>query len=31
VQERDGELELIGPAVIVADGTLEPDWTVAWS
>jgi diaminopimelate epimerase len=31
VQERDGELELIGPAVIVSDGTLEPDWTVAWS
>lgn len=31
VEERDGELELIGPAVIVADGTLEPDWVAAWS
>ncbi len=31
VEERDGELELIGPAVIVADGTLEADWVAAWS
>lgn len=31
VEERDGELELIGPAVIVADGTLEADWIAAWS
>jgi len=31
VAERDGELELIGPAVIVADGTLEDDWVAAWS
>lgn len=31
VRERDGELELIGPAVIVADGTLEADWIAAWS
>ncbi len=31
VEERDGELELIGPAVIVADGTLEADWAAAWS
>lgn len=30
VEERDGELELIGPAVIVADGTLEADWAAAW-
>ena len=31
VEERDGELDLIGPAVIVADGMLEADWTAAWS
>lgn len=31
VEERDGELVLIGPAIIVADGTLEADWTAAWS
>lgn len=31
VEERDGELELIGPAVIVADGILEADWTAEWS
>lgn len=31
VEERDGELELIGPAVIVADGTLAADWIAAWS
>ena len=31
VEERDGELELIGPASIVLDGTLEADWAAAWS
>jgi diaminopimelate epimerase len=31
VEERDGELVLIGPAIIVADGTLDADWTAAWS
>jgi diaminopimelate epimerase len=31
VAEREGDLELIGPAVIVADGTLEADWTASWS
>ncbi len=31
VAERDGELELIGPAVIVADGHLEPDWLATWT
>lgn len=31
VRERDGEFELVGPAVIVADGTLESDWAAAWS
>ena len=31
VEERDGELVLIGPATIVADGFLEADWTAAWS
>lgn len=31
VQEAGGVLELIGPAVIVADGHLEDDWLAAWS
>ena len=31
VEERDGEFELIGPAIIVADGILEADWIAAWS
>jgi diaminopimelate epimerase len=31
VQESGGALELIGPAVIVADGHLEEDWLTAWS
>jgi diaminopimelate epimerase len=30
VEEHDGELELIGPATIVADGVLEADWVAAW-
>ncbi len=31
VRETDGHLELIGPAVIVADGVLEDDWIAAWT
>ena len=31
VQESDGVLELIGPAVIVADGHLEDDWLAEWN
>jgi diaminopimelate epimerase len=30
VQESNGELELVGPAVIVADGHLEQDWLAEW-
>jgi diaminopimelate epimerase len=31
VEEHDGVLELIGPAVIVTDGHLAADWTTTWS
>ncbi|MEY3734215.1 MAG: hypothetical protein RL347_1574 [Actinomycetota bacterium] len=31
VREADGELELIGPAVIVADGVLEDNWIASWT
>lgn len=30
VTERDGQLELIGPAIIVSDGHLCSDWLTAW-
>ena len=30
VREADGEVELIGPAVIVADGFLDQQWAAAW-
>lgn len=30
IAERDGEIELIGPATIVADGELTPEWVAAW-
>ncbi|MGA0011090.1 MAG: diaminopimelate epimerase [Candidatus Nanopelagicales bacterium] len=31
VRETNGQLELIGPAVIVSDGVLEDDWIASWT
>ena len=30
VREAEGQFELIGPAVIVADGVLDSEWAAAW-